>query len=300
MTEQTEKNFSGFRVWLLASRPKTLPAAISPVIIGTAMAFYDGRLHILSALLAAAGALLIQIGTNFANDYFDFFKGVDDKDRLGPLRATQAGLVDPQKMKRAFIIVFLSASLAGGYLVYRGGWPVVIIGALSILCGIAYTGGPYPLGYNGLGDLFVLIFFGPVAVGGTYYVQALEINRIVLLAGLAPGLLSVAILTVNNLRDIYTDKKAGKKTLPVRFGENFARWEYLLCLILSCLIIIPLILQTRAHFLSLSVFIILLPAVPSIKIIFKIKPGIIFNKVLAGTGQLLFIYSILFSIGWIL
>jgi len=300
MTPQTEKNFSGFRIWLLASRPKTLPAALSPVIMGTAMAFYDDKLHLVSALLAAIGALLIQIGTNFANDYFDYFKGVDDKDRLGPLRATQAGLVDPGKMKRAFILVFFLAALTGVYLIYRGGWPVVIIGALSIISGIAYTGGPYPLGYNGLGDLFVLFFFGPVAVGGTYYVQALEINHIVLLAGIAPGLLSVAILTVNNLRDIYTDKKAGKKTLPVRFGEKFARWEYLLCLIFACFLVVLLTIQTRAHFLSLFVFLILLFAVPSIKIIFNIKPGIIFNKVLASTGQLLFIYSIIFSVGWIL
>jgi len=300
MTRQTVKNYSRLSIWLLASRPKTLPAAISPVIIGTAMAHNDGQFHFISALLAAIGALFIQIGTNFANDYFDYFKGVDDKNRLGPLRATQAGLVHPQEMKWAFILMFFLAALAGIYLIYRGGWPVIIIGALSILSGIAYTGGPYPLGYNGFGDLFVLIFFGPVAVGGTYYVQALDINFTVLLSGIAPGLLSVAILTVNNLRDIHTDKKAGKKTLPVRFGETFARWEYLLCLLFACFMIILLIVHTRSHVYSLSAFIILVLAIPSIKIIFHIQPGIIFNKVLANTGQLLFIYSLLFSIGWIL
>jgi len=205
-------NVGKIKTWVLAGRPKTLPAALVPVIMGTAMAYGDGVYHIPAALAALLGALLIQIGTNFVNDYADFKKGTDNGERIGPLRVTQAGLVTPTQMKFAIALVFFLTVLAGLYLVYRGGWPVVIIGVLSIVSGALYTAGPYPLGYLGLGDIFVLIFFGPVALAGTYYVQALTINWIVILAGLAPGLLSVAILTVNNLRDIDGDKSREKNT----------------------------------------------------------------------------------------
>lgn len=291
---------SGIEVWVLASRPKTLWAAISPVIIGTSMAYGDGKVHWLAAVCAALGAIFIQIGTNFANDYFDFKHGADHKDRLGPIRVTQAGLVKPQTMKFAIILVFSLAVLVGLYLIWRGGWPVVIIGVFSILFGILYTAGPYPLGYNGLGDIFVLLFFGIVAVAGTYYVQALQINTLILLAGLSPGLFSMAILTVNNLRDIHTDKKAGKKTLAVRFGENFARWEYLASVLIACLIPIILYFLTSSHFYALGASMVFLMAIPPIKTVFEQKPGIIFNQVLATTGRLLLLYSLIFAIGWIL
>jgi 1,4-dihydroxy-2-naphthoate octaprenyltransferase len=291
---------SGIKVWILASRPKTLWAAISPVIIGTAMAYGDGKVHWLAAMCAAFGAIFIQIGTNFANDYFDFKHGADHKGRLGPVRVTQAGLVKPQTMKYAIILVFSLAVLVGLYLIWRGGWPVIIIGILSILFGILYTAGPYPLGYNGLGDIFVLIFFGIIAVAGTYYVQALQINMLILLAGLSPGLFSMAILTVNNLRDIHTDKKAGKKTLAVRFGENFARWEYLASVLVACLIPIILYFITSSHFYALGASMVFLMAIPPIKTVFEQKPGIIFNQVLATTGRLLLLYSLIFAIGWIL
>ncbi len=297
-TELTQPD--ALHIWLHASRPKTLPAALAPVIIGTAMAFADGRLHLLAAVMTALAALFIQIGTNYANDYFDFFKGADDNERLGPVRATQAGLVKPAAMKQAFIAAYALATLFGAYLVYRGGWPIVIIGFLSILFGIAYTGGPYPLGYNGLGDIFVFIFFGPVAVGGAYYVQALEINYYVLLAGIAPGLFSTAILTVNNLRDINTDRKAGKKTLAVRWGENFSRLEYLFCLLVAPLWVIPIVLLTRAHYAVFIVFLIWFAAIFPLKIVFMEKPGVIYNYVLAATGRLLLIYSLLFSTGWLI
>jgi 1,4-dihydroxy-2-naphthoate octaprenyltransferase len=168
------------------------------------------------------------------------------------------------------------------------------------LFGILYTAGPYPLGYNGLGDIFVLIFFGLVAVGGTYYVQALEINKLVLLAGLSPGLFSTAILTVNNLRDIYTDKKAGKKTLAVRFGEDFARLEYLFSVLIACLIPLILFFITGSHLYALAASLVFLAAIPPIRTIYEQKPGKIFNQVLATTGRLLLLYSLLFSIGWIL
>ncbi len=164
------------RVWWEAARPKTLWASAAPVVMGTAMALADGALHAPSALCALLGALLIQVGTNYANDYSDFVKGADTEARIGPVRATQSGLVSPRTMKRATALVFLLTLVPGAYLVYRGGWPLVAIGVVSILCGILYTAGPWPLGYIGVADLFVLVFFGPVAVGGTYYVQAQELG----------------------------------------------------------------------------------------------------------------------------
>ncbi len=288
------------KIWILAARPKTLWAAVAPVLIGTAMAFADGKAHWLSAILAGVGAVLIQIGTNFANDYFDYKHGADEGERLGPTRATQAGLVTPAEMKRAFILTFALAVLAGLYLIYRGGWPILAIGIFSIIFGILYTGGPFPLGYYGLGDLFVLIFFGLVAVGGTYYVQALSINRLVILAGLAPGLFSTAILTVNNLRDIHTDRLAGKKTLAVRFGETFARMEYLFSVLFAGIIPIILFFLSVGHRYVLAATLILLMAIPSLKTVLTETPGKIFNQTLAETGKLLFYYSVLFSIGWIL
>ena len=288
------------KIWILAARPKTLWAAIAPVLIGTAMAYADGKAHWLSALLAGVGAVLIQIGTNFANDYFDYKHGADEGERLGPTRATQAGLVTPAEMKRAFILTFALAVLAGLYLIYRGGWPILAIGIFSIIFGILYTGGPFPLGYYGLGDLFVLIFFGLIAVGGTYYVQVLSINRLVILAGIAPGLFSTAILTVNNLRDIHTDRMAGKKTLAVRFGETFARMEYLFSVLIAGIIPIILFFLSAGHHYVLAATLILLMAIPSLKTVLTENPGKIFNQTLAETGKLLFLYSVLFSIGWIL
>lgn len=287
--------------YLLAARPKTLPAALAPVIIGTAMAFADGAGHWPSAVLAAFGALMIQIGTNYANDYYDFVKGSDDhKTRLGPTRATAAGWVTPSAMRNAFIIAFGLAVVAGIYLLVRGGWPVLAIGVFSIAAGILYTGGPYPLGYNGLGDIFVFFFFGLVAVGGTYYIQALQINYLVLIAGVAPGLMSTAILAVNNLRDVVDDRASGKRTLPVLFGETFGRLEYVLCMLIGFLVPILLILLTRDHVLSAISSLAFFLTIPSIRIIYVEKPGRIYNKVLASTGQLLFLFSILFAIGWLL
>jgi 1,4-dihydroxy-2-naphthoate octaprenyltransferase len=291
---------SKFNIWWEAARPKTLPAAAAPVIMGTAMAYNDGYVFLPAAFAALIAALLIQIGTNLANDYFDYRKGADNTERLGPTRATQAGLVSPATMKKAFILTFLIAFIIGLYLIFRAGWPILLIGIASILFGILYTGGPYPLGYNGLGDIFVLIFFGPVAVGGTYYVQALELNHVVLLAGLAPGLISTAILTVNNLRDINTDANAGKRTLVVRFGVGFARKEYILSIIAACLLPFLLIYLTHENFYSVLTLFVLIPAVPGIKTILGTTHGVALNKVLADTGKMLFVYSIIFSVGWII
>ncbi len=290
---------STLKIWLMASRPKTLAAAIAPVIIGSAMAFQSGGFHIRAALAALFGAVMIQIGTNFANDYFDYKSGADDNDRLGPTRATQAGLVAPSTMKTATAVAFGLAFAAGIYLVWRGGWPIVAIGLFSIAFGVLYTAGPFPLAYTGLADPFVLLFFGPVAVGGTYYVQTLQINPTVILIGLAPGLFSVAILTVNNLRDIKSDRLAGRKTLPVRFGVRFARYEYLLSILIAALLPTIICTITRRQFYSALALLILLPAIGSIRKVFTVD-GVVLNDVLAATGRLLLLFSLIFSIGWII
>ena len=292
---------SKLRIWFDAARPKTLWAAVAPVIIGSAMAFSDGKFHLLSIFVAFIGAILIQIGTNYANDYFDFKKGTDSKNRLGPVRATAAGLIKPIVMRNAFIFVFLLAFLVGLYLIYRAGWPILIIGILSIIFGILYTGGPYPLGYNGLGDIFVLIFFGPVAVGGTYYVQTLDITWPVILAGLSPGLISTALLTVNNLRDIHTDRKAGKRTLAVRFGILFTRMEYLITILIAlCIVPLVLLYLEPHHPYALAGIFVFLFALPSIKAVFLNEINAELNEVLGRTGKILLLYSIIFSLGWIL
>ncbi|KAA3662501.1 MAG: 1,4-dihydroxy-2-naphthoate polyprenyltransferase, partial [Calditrichaeota bacterium] len=256
---------NSIKVWLLAARPKTLWAAIAPVLMGTALAANDDVYHWPSALVALIGAVLIQIGTNYANDYFDYLKGADTGERLGPTRATQAGQVKPQQMRFAFILIFVLAMVLGIYLVWRGGWPVVAIGVASIFFGILYTATPYALAYLGIADLFVLVFFGPVAVGGTYYVQALSIAPHVIIAGFAPGLISMAILVVNNLRDIETDSKAGKKTLAVRFGRKFTQAEYILCLVVACFIGFWLFYAYGLPITLISVFLILPAGISSIK-----------------------------------
>lgn len=293
---------SNFQTWILAVRPKTLWAAFAPVLIGVAMAQADGVMHAPSALAALLGAFLIQIGTNFANDYGDFKKGVDAQNRQGPLRVTQAGLVTPRAMLRATVLVFFLAALVSAYLVWRAGWPIVIIAVLSIGSGVLYTVGPRPFGYVGLGDLFVLIFFGPVAVGGTYYVQALGCPPAVLLAGLAPGLLAVAILVVNNLRDVEGDARAGKRTLAVRFGETFARVEYALCVV-GATVLVPVALvlcQGGRHRLVLVATLALpLMAVP-LKTVLITGTGATLNPALGGTARGLLIYSVLFALGWVL
>lgn len=289
-----------FKIWFEALRPKTLPAAAAPVLMGCAMAFSDGFFAWDVALATLLSALLIQIGTNFANDYFDFKKGADNEDRLGPTRATQAGLIKPQVMKRAYIFTLLAAFFVGLYLVYIGGWPILAIGLASLLFAVLYTGGPYPLGYNGLGDIFVLIFFGPVAVGGTYYVQALQISESALLAGLAPGLISTAILAINNLRDVDTDRVAGKRTLAVRFGTGFARSEYILALLSAFILPYYLLWSTGGHVYVIITTFGVIVAFPSVKAVLGGMEGRPLNNVLANTGKTLAIYSILFSIGWII
>ena len=286
--------------WLLAVRPKTLPAGIAPVLMGTIMAFGDGIGDVPTALVCFLVALLLQIGTNLANDYYDFQKGADTVERVGPTRVTQAGLIPPQQVKAAFIGVFALAALASIYLVMRGGWPIGVIAALAILSGIFYTAGKHPLGYMGLGDLLVFIFFGPVAVAGTYYVQSLELNAAIIYAGIAPGLFSVAILTVNNLRDIDSDRKSGKNTLAVRFGRGFALSEYLFCVLGACIVPVFIYMFIQDHLLILVSSAISVAAIPTIKTVLTRSEGVALNVALVSTARLLLIYSVLFAAGWLL
>ncbi len=282
-------------------RLKTLWAGICPVIMGTAMAMADEALHVPSALAALFGALLIQIGTNFANDYYDGIKGTDDEDRKGPPRAVASGLISARTMKRAMMLVMVLVWVPGAYILYRGGIPFLVIGIVSILSGIAYTGGPYPLAYNGLGDVFALVFFGPVAVAGTYYLQSYAVPPEVVIAGLAPGLFSVAILTVNNLRDIEGDAKSGKKTLPVRFGPGFAKAEYIGSMLLATVLIpLGLCLYTQGHYIALLGALTFLIAIPAFRTVCTKTDGPSLNSTLAATGKYLLIFTLLFSIGWVL
>lgn len=286
-----------FQAFLHATRPKTLFASLCPVGMGVVLACRDGHFAWLPALAALAGALLIQIGTNFANDYFDFKKGADTAQRLGPVRVTQAGLIAPNTMKWAYILAFAAAALIGLYLIFCGGWPIFWIGFFSIICGILYTGGPYPLGYLGLGDLFVLIFFGPVAVAGTYYVQALQWAPLSILLGLSPGLFSVAILTANNLRDVAEDTQSNKKTLVVRWGTLWGKMEYTGAVILAALL--PIYVSPTPSLLLALPALTLVAAFPSIRRVWTLE-GKILNQVLADTGKLLLIFTLLFCIGWLI
>lgn len=226
---------SAWRHWLEAARPKTLPAAVIPVMVGTALAVAHGTADYPNAAICLAFALLVQIGTNFANDYFDFVKGADTTARVGPRRAVAAGLIAPGRMLAATWLVLAVAFAVGLLLVREGGWILLLIGIVSIGCAIAYTGGPFPLGYNGLGDLFVFIFFGLVAVDTTFYVQAGQVSPDVSSCAAAVGLLAANILVVNNYRDAETDARAGKKTLVVRFGRRFAVWQYALSVTVALL-----------------------------------------------------------------
>lgn len=295
--EVKENSNPSIKVWLLAARPKTLPAGIVPVLVAGAMALSDGFFHPWSFLAALFGAIMIQVGTNYANDLFDFKKQADTSERIGPMRVTQAGLATSKQTAVATIIVFALAFLAGLYLVDRGGLPIVAIGLASILCGILYTAGPLALGYIGIADLFVLVFFGPVALAGTYYVQSLEISTPIILAGIPFGMISTAILTVNNLRDVRTDSKSDKRTLAVRFGRGFARIEYLIMLVGAALwAVIMAVVYGKIYLLAVLIFLPL--SIPTIKTVCTSIEGEKLNNALATTGRLLVIYGILFGLGW--
>jgi 1,4-dihydroxy-2-naphthoate octaprenyltransferase len=279
-----------------ATRPRTLPAAVAPVLVGTALAAHDGRLDLGGAGLCLLFALLIQIGTNFANDYYDFKNGADTAARVGPRRAVAAGLVRPEAMRRAMIGVFAAAFLAGLGLVAWGGPWLLLIGVASIVCGVAYTGGPWPLGYNGLGDVFVFLFFGLVAVATTYFVQAGRVTVDALLAAVPVGLLAANILVVNNYRDVETDTVAGKRTLVVRFGRGAARAQFVGSLVMA--LAMPLIFWARGFSAWCLLPLLLAPVAWSHarRLRESRMPGELI-ALLGDTGKLLAGYAVLQSAG---
>jgi 1,4-dihydroxy-2-naphthoate octaprenyltransferase len=296
MTTGQSSQASPLQVWLLAARPKTLPAAAAPTIVGSAAAWFDGQFQPWPALACLLAALLLQIGANLANDVFDFHRGADTEHRLGPMRVTQAGLLAPKQVLAGMWVTFGLASLLGLYLASVAGWPVIVIGLLSIAAAVAYTGGPFPFGYYGLGDLFVFLFFGLAAVCGTYFVQAVTVSALAWWSAIPMGLLITAILVVNNLRDIETDRRAGKRTLAVRLGAGGARAEYSFCLSGAYLapVLMWLFWVAPAGVLLSWGSLVLAPAL--LRLVYREK-GRALNEALAGTGRLSLVYALLFSLG---
>jgi len=296
----------------MAIRPQSLPAGASPVIIGVGVAIHDGVFAVGPALAALLGALLLQIGSNFTNDYYDDIRGADTDDRKGFQRVTQSGLIAPERVRRAMYVAFSFAALVGLYLVYVGGVPILVVGLLSILAGFAYTGGPYPFGYHGLGDLFVFIFFGLVAVTGTYYVQAVStlttmspipvtvpagtVTVATVLASLPAAALSTNILVVNNIRDLETDRETGKETLAVKIGYRWSRVEYAVLLMLAYFV--PLVFVVRWE--SIFPLAPLLTAPMALQLWTTVREettGAALNSALERTGKLFLAFSLLFAVG---
>lgn len=280
--------------WVLASRPRTLPAAVAPVLVGTGLALRDGQFDALNAAAAFFVAILLQIGANLANDLFDHERGTDTPDRLGPARATAQGWITPAEMRVGMGVIFGLAALLGLVLFLDKGWPVLAIGLAAILAALAYTGGPFPYGYHALGDVFVFIFFGLAAVAGTYFVQAGEVTLTVWLASIPMGLLIVNILVVNNLRDVSTDQAANKRTLAVIWGARAMEIEYLLCLLGAYLV--PLLMAVSG---LLSYWILLtwltLPQGWFLYRLLQKTRGAALNVTLAYTAQLALVYAALFA-----
>ena len=280
---------------MLAIRPKTLPAGAVPVILGSALAAADCQFRFLPALVALICALGIQVATNFINEIYDFRKGADTAERLGPTRTVAAGIISEKTMIRVSASLVGTVFLLGLYLVYTSGWPILVVGLLSLLFAWAYTGGPYPIAYSGLGDLFVFVFFGLVAVGGTYYVQAGALALPVLLAAIAPGAFSVNILLVNNIRDIATDRTVGKMTLPARIGGEWARRLYIALTVVAFLVPVFFFLNGYSPWGMLSLLSAPL-AFSMIRLLYA-SEGRALNNVLAGTGKLMTLHGLLFAVG---
>ncbi len=288
------------RAWLLASRPATLSAAIIPVAVGTALAHNLHGFAALPALAALLGAMWIQVGTNFANDVYDFKKGADTSDRVGPTRAAQAGLLTPTQLFLGMFVAFGLASACGLYLLLHAGWPIAIIGVASVLSGIAYTGGPYPLGYNGLGDVFVMIFFGFVAVCGTVYVQMGSVPELAIWASIPVGALATAILVVNNIRDADTDVQCGKRTLAVRFGRPAARLEYVFLVGSAFVVPTALVLRGQLGTMVLLLWGSLPLAIWLLRHVCTSVDSQVLNLCLKRSAILLLVHGSLFAIGILL
>jgi 1,4-dihydroxy-2-naphthoate octaprenyltransferase len=308
MTESAD--VSRREAWLIAARPHTLPVAAAPILVAVGLAVRDGVFAPVPAFAAFVGAALIQVGTNFANDYYDAVQGADTEDREGFTRVTAGGLIEPYEVKRATYLTFAAAILVGTYLVYVGGVPILVVGLLSVASGIAYTGGPYPLGYHGLGDLFVFVFFGVVAVTGAYYVQAVTVLTSGIPVGVPEGTVTTAsvvaslpiaaiatnILVVNNVRDREEDATTGKRTLAVRFGYTFSRVQYAALFVLAYAV--PLWFWARTGELAVLLPLLSLPLAVSVtKTLCTRTDGEALNPALSRTGQLLALYAGLFGLG---
>lgn len=289
------------KIWFEAIRPKTLPAGAAPVIIGVSLSYLFGYFLLLPAIVTLVCALMIQILTNLINEIYDFKRGADTQDRVGPTRAVASGIITVELMKNIAIILALFTFILGLYLVYVAGYEILLIGIVSLLFAYLYTGGPYPLAYKGLGDLFVFIFFGLVAVSGTYYIQSGTVDKFSIIAAIAPGLISANILAVNNIRDIETDRKANKRTLAVRLGRRisiavFSTVNYLAFASHTVLVYLLFDAGYRNSYFLLLPLILFPMSINNLKSL-RSKTESELNPLLAATGKLLFLYSILFLIG---
>jgi len=291
---------SGMRIWLMAARVRTLPAAIAPVLVGTALAGYEHVFHPLRFVAALIGAVFIQVGTNLSNDYSDARRGADTEDRLGPVRVTAGGLVPPRQVLIATYLSFGVAVLAGVYLVAVAGWQLLLVGAASILAGVLYTGGPRPYGYEGLGEVFVFLFFGIVAVTGSFFVQVEHLSWEAFALAVPVGLLAAAILVVNNFRDIDTDRRAGKRTLPVRLGR--ARTRVLFAVIVYGAYALTPVTWLFGPLMAwvLLPWVSLVMAAPIVRIVRNRTDGPSLNQALAQTGMLQLAFCTLLSAGLLL
>ena len=283
----------------MAARPRTLPAAVAPVLVGTALAATEGTFRWLTFVAAMLGALFIQVGTNLSNDYSDARRGADTEDRLGPVRVTAGGLVPPRQVLVATYVAFGVAVLAGVYLIATAGWELLLVGAASILAGVLYTGGPRPYGYEGLGEVFVFLFFGVVAVTGSYFAQTEQLTWEAFVLAVPVGLLAAAILVVNNVRDLETDRRAGKRTMAVRLGRGRARALYA-AMVYGAFgaAVLPWLLGSDELSAWLGLAVLALPlAVPVVAIVRSRTDGPSLNGALARTGMLQLVFCALLSAG---
>jgi len=294
-----ERHPSVLQAWYLAARPKTLPASIAPILVGTAVAIHEGGFHALTAAMALLTALLLQIAANFANDALDFRRGADTAERTGPMRVVASGLISPEAVLRATGLMLVLATLSGLYLVWRGGWPFLALGVFALVCAVAYTGGPWPLAYLGLGEVFVFIFFGPIAVTGTAYLQTMDLTWLALAASVPSGLMAICILIVNNVRDLEQDRRAHKHTVAVRIGDQASRREYVL--IQQLTLIIPFVFWGVGWLNAWSLLTVL--AWPLFWQLWRqigAWRGAKLNATLGATGRASLVYSILLSIALVM
>lgn len=297
-TSPTERP-SIWSLWFLAARPKTLPASIAPILVGSAVAIHEGGFHLVTAMMALLTALLLQISANFANDALDFKRGADTAERTGPTRIVASGYVSPEAVLRATALTLVLATLSGLYLVWRGGWPFLALGVFALICAVAYTGGPWPLAYLGLGEVFVFIFFGPIAVTGTAYLQTMDFTALSLAASIPTGAMAICILIVNNVRDLEQDRRAHKHTVAVRIGDRASRREYVL--IQQLTLILPFVFWSIGWLNAWALLTVLSwPLCWQLWRQIGDWQGAKLNATLGATGRASLIFSGLFSIALIL